>query len=95
MPFTKAKIIFGAAHIDTLDELDAVYTTLTKHGVTTLDTAHLYGKSEATIGSTGGSKSFLIDTKAPGWSPGSLTAAKIKAAMKQSLQDLQVSQVNT
>lgn len=95
MPFTKAKIIFGAAHIDNLDELDAVYATLTRYGITVLDTAHLYGKSEATIGSSGASQSFLIDTKAPGWTPGSLTAAKIKAAMKQSLQNLQLSQVNT
>ncbi|PVH70431.1 Aldo/keto reductase [Cadophora sp. DSE1049] len=95
MSLPKAKVIFGAAHIDTLEELDTVYTALRKHGVTTLDTAHLYGKSERTIGSTGGSKSFLVDTKAAGWTPGSLTATRIKEAMTQSLQDLELSQVNT
>lgn len=97
------RIVFGAASVGNVDayktaiELGAVIDILKKHKVNTIDSAELYGASEATIGTLSSSvkNSLVIDTKwIGGWWPGSATKSNIIETGKSSLQKLGVDQVD-
>ncbi|KAL8793852.1 MAG: hypothetical protein Q9195_003578 [Heterodermia aff. obscurata] len=88
------KIIFGAAGFPGLPP-DPVFSLLHDHGVKDLDTASLYAGSEALLGSTGASKDFTIHTKAPGFTPGSLSRRSVEDGMKKSLEELKLNSVET
>ena len=87
--------IFGSAFFDPKNaESDKIYLDiLERHGITRLDTARVYGDSEKAIGLLGASKKFSIDTKARGFSPGSLSRESVLDAMKTSLAELQSDKV--
>ena len=67
-----------------------------KHGVQEIDTARIYnrGRSEELLGEVHASHDFAISTKAPAFSPGSLSEAKIKDSCLASLKALQQDKVD-
>ena len=72
-----------------------VYDALDNAGVRKIDTAHVYGASEEILGQTGGSKRFVIDTKAPGGLvPGSMTTQGVQGFAHRSKKLLAVEQVD-
>ena len=72
--------------------LDAVKS----FGVKEIDTARVYnaGKSEELLGDVGADKDFLIATKAPGFSPGSLAPENIIDNCNKSLAALKMDKVD-
>ena len=97
------RIVFGTASVGNVDayktatELGPVIDILKKHNVNTIDTAELYGASEATIGTLPSSTKddLVIDTKwIGGWKPGSATKSNIIETGKSSLSKLGVDQVD-
>ena len=81
----------GSAKMATPAAVAHVLAILKRHGVRELDTARVYngGKSEELLGACGASADgFAISTKAPGFSPGSLSATKIAASCAASLTAL-------
>lgn len=93
------KAVFGTAgfnpgmYFGDSTAIKAVFDTLKKNGVDELDTARLYGQSEALIGQTPGHKDFTISTK---WATGFLSnlASKdtIIADAKDSFQKVDIEQ---
>lgn len=74
-------------------QLSSILNLLKSHNIHELDTARVYagGKSEALLGDCAPlSHSFAISSKAPGFSPGSLSADKIKANCNASLAALKL-----
>ncbi|ORY19302.1 NADP-dependent oxidoreductase domain-containing protein [Clohesyomyces aquaticus] len=68
---------------------------LQREGVTTLDTARLYPGSEETIGKAPGHDKFIIDTKVKGgFQPGSISKDKVLADAQDSLQLVNVDQLD-
>ncbi|MCJ1410223.1 hypothetical protein MMC19_004308 [Ptychographa xylographoides] len=91
------KVIFGTGgysqfHADTILE---IHELLQQHDVKDLDTASIYPGSEDAIGKSGAPKQFIIHTKAPGFSEGSLSKSSILAGMEKSLKELGVESVET
>ena len=80
----------GSSKMATPDAVAQVLSILQRHQIRELDTARVYngGKSEELLGACDASKDFAVSTKAPGFSAGSLSAAKIVAACNASLQAL-------
>lgn len=90
------------------DAADKQISLLRKYGIKDLDTASIYvwalmnhrrvltdsqTGSEAILGSTGASKDFVVHTKAPGFSSGSLSKRSIKDGMEKSLKELKLASV--
>ena len=90
------------------DAADKQISVLHEYGVKDLDTASLYvcapnnhrraltysqAGSEALLGRTGASKDFIVHTKAPGFTSGSLSRQSIKNGMEKSLEDLKLASV--
>ena len=97
------KIVFGGASIGNSDpykspsDLETMLTTLKKHNITTIDTAEMYGSSEATLGTlpTDLKSNFTFDTKwVSGWKPGSATKSNVIETAKSSLSKLGVDKVD-
>jgi len=95
-------VVFGTATVGNYEpfskpeDLEKVYSILLKHGVKILDTAQLYGNSQATLGATKAGEKFTIDTKwvggfkESGWS----THENIVKSGKDSIEKLGVKQVD-
>jgi len=83
-------IVFGTAPIASFSTETAkeILSILKKHNVNQLDTARLYQGSELVLGKLGAPKEFIIQTKAPGFRPGSLGKQSILDGAKQSLEEL-------
>lgn len=101
MASDKVKVVYGGATLGNYEpfikseDVEKVYSVLTKHGVTTIDSAQLYGQSEATLGATKAGDKFIIDTKwVAGWVPGSATREKVVASAQESIKKLGVKQVD-
>ncbi|KAA8647760.1 hypothetical protein EYZ11_000246 [Aspergillus tanneri] len=95
------KIVFGAAFFSegssqpNVPAVEEMLQALQQSGVSTLDTAHIYGTSEQLLGETKAASRFTIDTKHPGgFSPGSGTKEKVIAGGEESLKKLQTDKVN-
>ncbi|PSN74743.1 Aldo/keto reductase [Corynespora cassiicola Philippines] len=80
------KVVFGGASLNPIgafnndEAVKEALDILKKHGVNNIDTARLYGESEATIGKQARREEFVIDTKIlGGFSPG---AAKKDAIIR-------------
>ena len=70
-----SSVASGSKTLAGSDQLRRLFDMLTRHGIRELDTARVYnhGKSEEDIGNAlDASSTFIIETKAPGFSPGSL-----------------------
>lgn len=87
----------GSSQISTPALLTDFLKLVRSYNVTELDTARVYarGKSEELLGATDAQTNFKISTKAPGFSPGSLTQSAIlknselsHAALKQDKVDI-------
>ena len=75
--------------------LNAALSILDSYHVTTVDTAQLYGQSEAILGSVNAGDRFTIDTKwRGGFAAGSSTKETIIATAKESLERLKMRQVD-
>ncbi|CEP61699.1 aldo/keto reductase family protein LALA0_S03e08856g [Lachancea lanzarotensis] len=89
------KLVSGAFQLSLLPEgdLPTYLDVLKKHGIQELDTARIYPNSEEFLGAHGISKSFIIDTKARGFSPGSLSKESITKSIEESFDLLKVESV--
>ena len=91
------KIIYGTESFSHINKEEAarLLRVAKSFGVDELDTAHLYANSEKVLGSLDAGRTFTFHTKAPGVFPGSMRKKKVLAGMEQSLDELQVSEVET
>lgn len=92
-------VVGGAAKLSTADQLRALLTMLAKHKVKELDTARVYnkGRSEELLGEVNveiDRQGFEIATKAPGFSPGSLSYDAVISNCNASLAALRQSQID-
>ncbi|KAF4625083.1 hypothetical protein G7Y89_g13086 [Cudoniella acicularis] len=90
------KIIFGAAWIAAMspETINQMFDILKQRKALGIDTASIYTKSEATIGSIPAAKNFEIHTKAAGFAPGAMSKKNILNSMERSLKDLGVESVD-
>lgn len=87
----------GSTKLSNPEQLRPFLSMLKTHAVRELDTARVYngGKSEALLGEIPeANHDFAIATKAPGFSPGSLTYDKVIAACNASLQALRQDKID-
>lgn len=88
----------GSSNMSGSTQLIAILTQLQHHNIRELDTARVYnaGKSEEDLGSTPETllSTFAIATKAPGFSPGSLTYEKVTSNCNASLQALRTPKID-
>jgi aflatoxin B1 aldehyde reductase len=96
------KVVLGGGTIQTgrafstPESIGAVLSTLETAGVNTIDTAQIYGESEALLGEAKAGERFTFDTKAPGgFIKGSLTNEGVKQSAATSLKRLGVDKVIT
>lgn len=94
------KVVFGAmgssvatganAFLADKTSTTKVLNLLSSYGVKEIDTARVYGAghSESVLGEAEAHKDFLLQTKAPGFSPGSLSALKVRENCLSSLSAL-------
>lgn len=86
------KVVFGGAGFNgdkfkTEADIKPFFDVFDKQGVTTIDTAQLYGNSETYIGEVGAAKKYTLDTKwLGGWTPGSAEKKNIIKTAKESLE---------
>lgn len=77
------------------EKLQTFLDCLAAADVKGIDTARIYGESEAVIGEAGSRKDFEIGTKLPGTTvPGSLKIEKVVERTQESLRKLKVDQVD-
>ncbi|SCU90649.1 LAME_0E09472g1_1 [Lachancea meyersii CBS 8951] len=90
------KTVCGAFQLSLLSapELDKYVETLKKYSVTELDTARIYPGSEECLGNNDLPKSFVIDTKALGFTPNSLRRDSIIESIDESFRLLKVDSVD-
>lgn len=86
----------GSSSMATNDQVTDFLDTVKSHGVKELDTARVYndGKSEELLGATNAQNDFAISTKAPGFSPGSLTYDNILSNSRKSHEALKQDKVD-
>ena len=80
----------GSASMATSGQVGDFLAMLQRHKIRELDTARVYngGRSEELLGTVPGKKDFAIATKAPGFTPGSLSYDKVIANCNASLKAL-------
>lgn len=86
----------GSASLSTPAQVTAFLAIAKKHGVKELDTARVYnsGRSEELLGETHAWLDFNIATKAPAFSPGSLSEKNILENCDRSLKALKMEKVD-
>lgn len=89
-----SSVASGSSRMATPDQVRSVLNILKRHKVRELDIARVYngGRSEELLGEVKASQApfnFAVSTKAPGFSPGILSASKIAACCRESLKALQ------
>lgn len=87
----------GSSKLATSEQLQPFLDACKKHGVKEFDTARVYnsGKSEELLGAISTVKNdFAIQTKAPGFMPGSLTYDKVITACSASLAALKQDKID-
>lgn len=85
----------GVIHFDTQEEVQGLLDTFYNRGYRHIDTASNYPGSEARLGSAGATSRFVVHTKVRDGQPGSHEPAKIEQSLKQSLEDLKTTSVET
>jgi aflatoxin B1 aldehyde reductase len=89
------KITYGTAvPFATREDAVRAFELAASRGVESIDTARQYPNSEDTIGSLRFSTRFKITTKAPGFTPGDGTKAKVIEYVEESLRVLGVQKVD-
>lgn len=101
MSSSELQVVFGGGAFGNYEpyinpeDVKRAFSILEKHGVKKIDSAQLYGQSEATLGANNAGDKFILDTKwVAGWNPGSATSDAIVATAKKSIQTLGVKQVD-
>lgn len=96
MAQTPPTYVFGAAPLGSCskENVQAFVDTLSKNGIKHIDTARAYPDSEKKLGEIGASKTFIIDTKAAGFKPNSLSRDTITASLTESLSLLNTNQID-
>lgn len=92
-----SSVASGSTKMATPQSIQSILSTLRQHGVQDLDTARVYnsGKSEELLGAIPeANEQFKIATKAPGFSPGSLSYQKVIDACNASLSALKQSKID-
>lgn len=86
----------GSSKMTTPEQVKEFLSVVKSHGVKELDTALVYndGKSEELLAAAGAKDEFLISTKAPGFSAGSLSEAKVLQNSAKSHKNLQQEKVD-
>jgi aflatoxin B1 aldehyde reductase len=86
----------GAKSLSTTEAVNAFLDICSSFGVRELDTARVYngGQSEELLGQVDSCSRFAVSTKAPGFSPGSLSPEKIKAASDASMKALRAEKID-
>ncbi|KAK1765061.1 NADP-dependent oxidoreductase domain-containing protein [Phialemonium atrogriseum] len=95
-------LVFGTTSVHskgsfkTPEAIASLFSVLRQSGITTIDTAQLYGDSEATLGGAGvAAQGFTLDTKAPGgFIPGSFEPTKLAADAHRSVKLLGVDKLD-
>lgn len=94
-------VVFGGGSFGNRDpfikpeDVEKCYSILLKHGTTNIDSAQLYGASEATLGTSKAGERFTIDTKwLGGWQGPWSTRENIVKTGQESIQKLGVKQVD-
>ncbi|KAL8733541.1 MAG: hypothetical protein Q9181_003540 [Wetmoreana brouardii] len=92
MAASAPQIIYGCMTVSRIstEELNDTLLALKKYNVNSLDTAHVYSGSEATLGEHDAPKRFKIHTKAPALGPGCQSRQSVLEGMERSLKDLGV-----
>ncbi|TRX93771.1 hypothetical protein FHL15_005447 [Xylaria flabelliformis] len=85
----------GIVHWDEPKDVQALLDTFYGRGYRYIDTASNYPNSEERLGQAGAASRFTIVTKVRDGIPGSHQPAKLEASIKQSLEDLKTSTVDT
>ncbi|KAJ5247337.1 aflatoxin B1 aldehyde reductase member 3 [Penicillium chermesinum] len=85
----------GVLHFDTKEDVQDLLDAFRNRGYKELDTASNYLGSEVRLGRAGAGAHFTIHTKVRSWGDGDLEPAKIEQSIAQSLDELQVSSVET
>ena len=85
-----SSVASGSGSLATAAQVKEFLSVVKKHAVKELDTARVYngGKSEELLGEVKACDDFVISTKAPGFSPGSLSEANILRNAKLSVEAL-------
>lgn len=99
---TPIPLVMGATSINSNGPFNSTSTvtpllnTLLENGITTIDTAHIYGNSESVLGAAGvASLGFTLDTKAAGiFVPGSLDPHTLESGLRRSLDRLGVAKLD-
>lgn len=101
MSSSELQVVFGGGAFGNYgpfvkpEDVKQAFSILEKHGVSKIDSAQLYGQSEATLGANKAGDKFILDTKwVAGWTPGSATHDAIVATAKKSIEALGVKQVD-
>ncbi|KAF2222218.1 NADP-dependent oxidoreductase domain-containing protein [Elsinoe ampelina] len=92
-----SSVAAGSSRLASVDQLRTLLQTCKKYNVLELDTARVYnaGKSEETLGAIPeAQQQFAIQTKCPGFSPGSLSKEKVTSNCNDSLEALKQSQID-
>jgi aflatoxin B1 aldehyde reductase len=91
-----SSVASGSPSLATPAQLTSFLNIVKSHGVKELDTARVYnaGRSEELLGEVAAFKDFIISTKAPAFSPGSLTESNIISNCEKSLKALQMDKVD-
>lgn len=86
----------GSENLQTTAGMQSFLDICAAHGITQLDTARVYadGRSEEFAGSAGACGRFAVSTKAPAYTPGSLTYDNILANCRASLEALRTEKVD-
>lgn len=95
-------LVFGTTSVhskgsfSTTETVVELLSALRECGITTIDTAQLYGDSESVLGAAGvGAQGFTLDTKSPGgWIPGSFEPEKLASDARRSLTRLGVKKLD-
>ncbi|GAM84199.1 hypothetical protein ANO11243_021920 [Dothideomycetidae sp. 11243] len=97
----RVKLVFGGGvfisdrAFATADQKAELFSVLTAHNVSAIDTSQNYGPSESRLGAARAGDLFALDTKAyGGFQPGSSRPPAIVSAAEQSIQNLGVQQVD-
>ncbi|KAI8632257.1 Aldo/keto reductase [Xylariaceae sp. FL1651] len=85
----------GICHFDSADDVQGLLDVFYNRGYRELDTARNYPGSEVRLGKVGAASRFTIHTKVHSMEPGSHEPSRIDLSIKNSLDDLQTSSVET
>lgn len=85
----------GVAHFDDEKDVRSLLNAFYERGYREIDTASNYDGSEARLGAAGAASQFIVHSKVKSGQPGDHAAVKIELTIKQSLNALQSSNVET